>query len=293
MNTHHLELFYYVARHGGVSAAARRIPYGIQQPAISAQVIQLEDALGTPLFHRRPFELTPAGQEVYDFIAPFFGGVEDLAKRIRGEMEQSLRIGAPETVQRRYLPELLRKMQGRFPRLNFTLAAMGLEEIEQALLEETIDMGLSPLVGKRPPGIKEQELVRVSMALLLPKSSRIKSAEELWAMDRISEPLITGPVEGPVCRLFQGELQRRGLEWFFRLQLNSQEMIVQYVTEGFGIGLIIPEPGAPRAKGMRILPLADFPEVPYGMLWRGKLTGLQSLFLEEAEELANSFKQSP
>lgn len=28
MNVHHLELFYYVAKHGGISAAVRRIPYG-------------------------------------------------------------------------------------------------------------------------------------------------------------------------------------------------------------------------------------------------------------------------
>jgi hypothetical protein len=29
---HHLELFYYVARFGGISEAVRNIPYGIQQP---------------------------------------------------------------------------------------------------------------------------------------------------------------------------------------------------------------------------------------------------------------------
>ena len=38
MNVHHLELFYYVARHGGISAAVRYIPYGIQQPAVSGQM---------------------------------------------------------------------------------------------------------------------------------------------------------------------------------------------------------------------------------------------------------------
>ena len=37
MNIHHLELFYYVAKHGGISEAVRKIPYGIQQPAVSAQ----------------------------------------------------------------------------------------------------------------------------------------------------------------------------------------------------------------------------------------------------------------
>jgi DNA-binding transcriptional LysR family regulator len=52
MNIHHLELFYYVARHGGISQAVRKMPYGIQQPAISGQILHLEHYLGTTLFQR-------------------------------------------------------------------------------------------------------------------------------------------------------------------------------------------------------------------------------------------------
>lgn len=63
MNVHHLELFYYVAKHGGIMPAVRNIPYGIQQPAVSAQVAQLEEFLGVTLFQRRPFALTPAGEK--------------------------------------------------------------------------------------------------------------------------------------------------------------------------------------------------------------------------------------
>lgn len=61
MNIHHLELFYYVATHGGISEAVRHMPYGIQQPAVSSQILQLEDDLGVKLFNRRPFQLTEAG----------------------------------------------------------------------------------------------------------------------------------------------------------------------------------------------------------------------------------------
>jgi DNA-binding transcriptional LysR family regulator len=57
MNIHHWELFYYVARHGGITEAVRNIPYGIQQPAVSGQVAQLEEYLGVTLFQRRPFAL--------------------------------------------------------------------------------------------------------------------------------------------------------------------------------------------------------------------------------------------
>ena len=141
MNIHHLELFYYVARHGGVSAAARHIPYGIQQPAISAQVIQLEDDLGTPLFHRRPFQLTKAGEELFRFIEPFFGGLEDMGSRLRGGTEVRLRIGAPETVQREYLPGLLQTLRTRQPKLTFSLYSGRLGQIESKLLGQEIDAG--------------------------------------------------------------------------------------------------------------------------------------------------------
>lgn len=287
MNIHHLELFYYVARHGGVSAAARKIPYGIQQPAISAQVIQLEDTLGTPLFRRRPFQLTPAGQEIYDYIAPFFEGLDELADKVSGESAQVLRIGAPDTVQRQYLPDLLRAVRSQFPRLQLTLSSLGLDEIEQALLREDVDLAICPLDGRRPSGLKEEVLTKVGLALLLPSKAKIRSAAELWALDRIGEPLISGPADGLVYRTFQKELQRRDVEWYPRFQLSSQEMIQEYVKQGFGIGLIIPEPRMVASQGTRLIPLTDFPKIAYGVVWRGKMTPLQLLFLERAREIAS------
>jgi DNA-binding transcriptional LysR family regulator len=76
MNIHHLELFYYVARHGGIVPAVRNMPYGIQQPAVSGQIARLEESLGTKLFNRRPFALLPPGVELYEFIRPFFDEID-------------------------------------------------------------------------------------------------------------------------------------------------------------------------------------------------------------------------
>jgi DNA-binding transcriptional LysR family regulator len=142
------------------------------------------------------------------------------------------------------------------------------------------------LLGKRPEGIKQQELIRVPMALVVPQKSRILSAEMLWQRDRISEPLIAGGADDPVYRLFQGELQKRKVEWFASMELNSQELIARYVAEGFGIGLVLVEPGVPPAAGIRVLPLADFPLIPYGLLWMGVLSPLQGAFIDQAKTLA-------
>jgi hypothetical protein len=83
MNIHHLELFYFVAKHGGIAAAVRNIPYGIQQLAVSGQLAKLEESLGTKLFQRRPFALSPAGMELFGFIKPFFDNVEIVGEKLR------------------------------------------------------------------------------------------------------------------------------------------------------------------------------------------------------------------
>src|SRR4030095_11575353 len=121
MNIHHLELFYYVAKHGGISDAARKMPYGIQQPAISAQIIQLEEFLGTTLFQRRPFSLTPAGQELFDFIKPFFENLQPMADKLRGGGAQHISIGASEIVLRDHLPPVLEMVRQQIPSLKVTL----------------------------------------------------------------------------------------------------------------------------------------------------------------------------
>lgn len=290
MNIHHLELFYYVARHGGVSAAARQIPYGIQQPAISAQVIQLEDDLGTPLFHRRPFQLTKPGEELFRFIEPFFGGLEVMGRKLRGGTEVRLRIGAPETVQREYLPGLLQTLRARQPKLTFTLHSGRLSQIEARLLAQEIDLGIAALEGKRPDGIHQREVLRLSMALLVPAKSNLRSAEDLWKRDRQHDPLITLPADEPTCCRFQQELQKRKVEWFTGLELNSQELVARYVAEGFGIGLVLLPPKTAAPAGTRLLELHDFPKIPYGALWLGRLSPLQDLVVKEIEEIASGMR---
>ena len=91
MNLHHLELFYYVAKYEGITAAVRKMPYGIQQPAVSSQLQNLEGALGVKLFNRRPFALTPAGEELYDFVYPFFSRLGQMKERLTGEESHHLR----------------------------------------------------------------------------------------------------------------------------------------------------------------------------------------------------------
>lgn len=286
MNVHHLELFYYVARNGGVSAAARAMPYGIQQPAISAQILQLEDALGVTLYQRRPFQLTREGQALYEFAAPFFGGLEEIVNRLRGGSEKQLRIAAAEIVQRDYLPKLLARMRRRVKGFHFTLTHGKQQEIEALLTAQEIDIGMSTLMEKTAANIEARELLRLPMALLVPKQSGITHAAQIFAKDRIDLPLVTLEAGDVLSRTFQAALRQRGLEWLPHLEVGSLDLIVRYVAEGFGVGLALRHPRAVLPEGIHALALDDFPPLSFGMLWTGRLSPLGEFFLAEAEALA-------
>jgi DNA-binding transcriptional LysR family regulator len=272
MNIHHLELFYYVAGHGGISEAVRHMPYGIQQPAVSDQVIQLEESLGVALYQRRPFSLTPAGKELYESIKPFFDSLTPMADKLRGGVSQHLRIAASEIVMRDYLPAVLQELRKQFPKLKVTLREGYDPEVIPWLERQEIDVAIGFLGAKPPTGIHALPLTRLPLILLVPRSSRLKSADELWRRDRIEESLITVPSNEPMCRAFQEGLAKRKVDWFSGIEVSTLEMVQTYVANGYGIGVTVGIPKAKYHPQVRSLRLEGFPMPVFGVLWQGRPT---------------------
>src|SRR5690242_7111702 len=206
MNIHHLELFYYVARHGGIMEAVRNIPYGIQQPAVSGQVAQLEEYLGVTLFQRRPFVLTPPGEKLFRFIQPFFSNLETVASELQGGKARQIRIGASTIVLRDHLPELFQKVRKKFPNLKIALREGYQIELENLLQREELDLAVTLIEKKSGAGIHSAPLLELPLALLVEKSSKVTSAEQLWKRDKIEEALICLPSAEAVCKSFQAGL---------------------------------------------------------------------------------------
>ena len=284
MNIHHLELFYYVARHAGISEAVRNMPYGIQQPAMSSQVIQLEEGLGVTLFQRRPFRLTPEGEELYAFIRPFFEQLEDVEARLRsGGKHQHIRIGAAEEILRDHVPVPLQQLKRKHPHLKLTLRNGYLQQLESWLLRNEIDFAVTLVDGKAPSGLNSIPLLELPLGLVLPKSSKIQNAAELWRLDRIDDTLISPPVNESIARSFQRGLAQVGVDWFPGIELSSLDAIEAYVSHGYGIGLTVIVPRAEHLPEVRLLSLPDFPTVTIGALWQGKLTPITQAFLTELQ----------
>lgn len=286
MNVHHLELFYFVARHGGIMPAVRNIPYGIQQPAVSSQMAQLEEFLGTTLFQRRPFELTAEGEKLFQFIQPFFANLEKVAGELQGGQARHIRIGASAIVLRDHLPEVFQAARKKFPKLKLSLREGYPAQLEELLLRDDIDLAFSVIEKKASAGIQSLTLLELPLVLLVGKDSSVQSAEELWRRDKIEEALICLPDGELLCKNFQKKLGQLGVDWFPGIEASSVELIEAYVASGLGIGLSIAIPRKNPAPKVRALPLEGFPPLIIGALWRGRKTPLIDIFLAEAQKRA-------
>ena len=287
MNVHHLELFYYVAKHGGISAAVRRIPYGIQQPAVSGQMGKLEEEVGTKLFERSPFRLTPAGEKLYAHVQPFFENLGGVAASLREATAPELRLAGAELILRDHLPGVLSGLRKQFSGLRLSLRTMGFQsEVMSWLRDGAIDLAFAPLGPKPLPQLRQLPLARFPLVLQVPVKSGVKSAEELWARKKISEPLISLQENSTVSQGFQRDLKRRGLVWPQTLEATSLDLVSRYVANGDGLGVnVLAAPGV-RVPGVRLLPLKDFSPVTIGALWRGELTPLNRAMLEAVRSYA-------
>ena len=295
MNVHHLELFYYVAKYEGITAAVRKMPYGIQQPAVSGQILQLEEELGVKLFNRRPFALTPAGEELYDFAYPFFAGLPDVEERLKGEDGMHLRISASASVLGNHLPQVLENLKLKKPELRLTLREVQPSEVYSQLTMQQADVSLTVLHGRLDEGLRSVELMSIPLVLLVPSSCKVKSFKDILRKRENGSgfesklPLVSLPEHEALSQIFQRGLNDQEVHWEASMEVNALDVIQKYVSRGFGAGIGVGIPGVPPIDGVDVIELPGFSPLVVGAIYQGSLKPIVRDFLDEAKQYVGGF----
>lgn len=288
MNVHHLELFYYVAKYEGITAAVRKMPYGIQQPAVSGQLLQLEKNLGVKLFNRRPFSLTHAGDELYDHVYPFFSRLADVEENLKGGESKHLRIAASAAVLRHHLPELLADLRKEIPGLRLTLRDVEPSDVHRCLLNQQADLAVSVINARPGDGLKEVELMQLPLMLLLPEDHDATCLDDL--LDEgdplVSLPLVGLPKHEAISQLFQKGVDGYGLTWPVAVEVDSLDAVQHFVRCGFGAGVALRIPDMVMPRGVKAVDLDHFPPLVMGIVYQGALKPVAQRFLDAAVERA-------
>ena len=251
----------------GISAAARHIPYGIGQPAISGQMADLERQLGSRLFERKPFQLTEQGRRLYGHLGPFFDGLGPLWQQLRGGPAHLVRIAADEMIAPEFLPAVLAAVAPLPPGTCFELRTGPAAELEAWLHERRVQLVITT-ADRGIRGVRSLALARPRLRLLVPRKAKINSPGHFWRQGRITEPLICPVEAGTVLRTFERGLQALRVEWPAGIRVDSTAIMIRLVAEGHGVGIGLELPSQAPHPEVRAIPLAGFDPVPLVARWR-------------------------
>jgi len=249
-----LKTFIAVTRHGTFAATGMHI--GLTQSAVSAQIRQLEQALGVALFDRtgRQATLNAAGVRALPLAKEILETSNRMAVPVdANEYRGELKVGAIGTAQTGLLPQALVRLRQAAPTVECKLVpGVSLELLSQ------VDAGeLDSAIIIRPPfdlpkELHVQVLRKEPFALIVPHALAGDDPLQLLG----SQPHVRYDRASFGGRLVSRFLREQKLEVQVALELDELEAIVKMVECGLGVSLI-PQAGLwlERSPQVRIIPL--------------------------------------
>lgn len=249
-----LKTFIAVTRHGTFAAAGMHI--GLTQSAVSAQIRQLEQALGVQLFDRtgRQATLNAAGLRALPLAKEILETFNRMAVPVNAnDYRGELKVGAITTAQTGLLPHALVRLRQAAP----TVECKVMPGVSLELLSQVDAAELDSAIIIRPPFDLPKELYvqvlrKEPFVLVVPNT--LAGDDPLQLLN--TQPHVRYDRASFGGRLVSRFLREQKLDVQVALELDELEAIVRMVECGLGVSLI-PKAGLwlERSPQVRIIPL--------------------------------------
>ncbi|MCB4920480.1 hydrogen peroxide-inducible genes activator [Brucella intermedia] len=270
----------------------------VSQPALSAQIAEMEALAGAPLFERsqRQVIMTELGKQLYPGIQTVLRelhSLEEIAAQSRGLLQTRLRLGIIPTVAPYLVPVLIPLLRERHPSFRLQLR----ESVTARLLDELHAGDIDAIVAALP--IDDERLTQRKLfddRFLIATSTNDQTVlaspmtQDNVALDRLlllEEGHCMRDQALAVCSLpSQRQLVKYGA--------TSMTTLLQMVSHGMGLTLIpeIAVRAEARSNHMRIVPFdGEQPKREVALFWRRQsmrrkdFNALADCIVESAQKL--------
>jgi len=238
LNYHHLYYFRMIATEGGIAKAAEKLRLG--QPTLSAQLKQLEAAVGKPLFDRRNRKmiLTDTGKAALDYANEIFRLGEEMIEVLQDRTignQTHLQVGALDSVPKSVILSLVKEAYKISPTCTVSILEGKGDELFRELYNHKIDLILS---NYPPPALEQRQVFSKSVAKLpvaifgAPSFQKLKKS---FPQSLNGKPFVLPTAHSKL---------RHDLDHFFKLQdiriipaAETQDTSLQILFAKQGIGL--------------------------------------------------------
>ncbi|MES2186156.1 MAG: LysR substrate-binding domain-containing protein [Pseudomonadota bacterium] len=260
MNLRQLQNFIHIVDTGSITRTAHNI--GIAQPALTLQIAQMEDELGTQLLLRssRGVAPTAAGLMLYRQARLVQRQMEQLPHVVRGagtELAGEVVVGFATALAPMFSSPLAAEVLARYPQVKVRMLEGESALQRELVVHSRVDMAVLIDHHASPAGLQHRPLCTLGLAMLCDGTDpRDADGAPLPLAEALERVVAMPGAANPVRMAVEIALRQAGLpQREVRLELNSLTALVHAVA--YGIGPVL----APR------IPLADL-HAPAGLRYR-------------------------
>lgn len=271
-----LRYFLLAAREENITRAAELLH--VTQPTLSRQLIQLEQELGTRLFHRGQHSITLTDDGVLlkrraQELLELADKTERELAKTEGSLTGELSIGSGETLSMHTLSQWIAAFRRENPLVQYDIYSATADEIKDRIEKGILDMGL--LVG--PVDISKYEFIRMPIrerwGILVSKDSSLASLSSVSPADLTQTPLM----------IAKRNLVRNELRGWFGSFYDSLEIVGTYnllynaaVMAENGVGAVLCMEHDKAYQNLRFIPLSPALETGAVLVWKKHQTYSQA-----------------
>lgn len=243
MSDFRLKVFQSVAKNLSFTKASQDL--FISQPAITKHIQELESTYQTRLFDRQGSKicLTESGKlllEHCERILEDYKRLEYEMHLLHNEYKGGLKLGASSTISQYVLPPLLASFIKKFPHISLSLTNGNTREIETALQEHNIDLGLVEGVF-RLPNLKYTTFLEDELVAVIRTGRKLPVGDEITPEELLNLPLVlrergSGTLDVFERALLQHNIKLASLQVL--IYLGSTESIKLFLEHTDCLGIV-------------------------------------------------------
>ena len=234
----HLQLVDAITSEGSLTRAAERL--NVTQSALSHQLREIEDRLGTPLFLRvnRRLALAPAGERLLAsarrVLADIKAAEEDIA-RLANHQDGVIRVSTACYTCYSWLPPLLAPFHKRFPRVDVEIVPEVKSNAVDALLDRRIDLALVHET-RRDARVRLTPVFEDEIVIITSRTHPLAKKPFIAPEDLAAETVILH--SPPDESFFARQLRAAGIRPRRFTTVTLTEAIVELVRAGLGVSAV-------------------------------------------------------